>query len=210
MSDLLFWTLVFIVAGVPALLLTRWIVRMLERRRSDFAYRMVEAMHAEQPRPDARARLIRMGKFALLLPIWPLAATALLVDLAKNPRGFNSVAFDEQSRFLAHGYLTEPITIQAAQDRETIPDPRGERPRQPFGYLWQTWQRFLAVREPGAELWAYEVPLEHSKNSNWVISAYSRGYCWVRDKKILHEFAVEGMSAKPFGDTEDPTSIRDV
>lgn len=210
MNDLLFWALVFILAGIPALLLTRWIVRTLERRRTDLAYKLIEAMHAERPKPDTRERLISMGKFALLLPIWPIAATALLVDLAKSPRLLPEMTFDEQSLFVAHGYLTESVTIRQAESRETISDPRGERPKQPFGYLWETWQRFLATREPGAELWAYEVPLEYSKNTNRLISHYSRGYCWVRDKKILHEFAVEGVSAKPFGDAEDPTDIRDV
>lgn len=210
MNDLLFWTLVFIVVGIPALLLTRWIVRMLERRRTDLAYKLIEAMHADRPNPTARERLISMGKFALLLPIWPIAATALLVDMAKSPRQFPNMTFDEQSLFLAHGYLTERVTIEQAETRETIPDPRGERPNQPFGYLWETWQRFLATHEPGAELWAYEVPLEHSKNTNRLMSAYARGYCWVRDKKILHEFAVEGVPAKPFGDRENSTEIRDV
>lgn len=190
----------FIAVGIPALLLTRWIVRTIERRRrSDFVNDMMDALHADREKPSAWEQLLTVGKFALLIPIWPIASAAVFIDVFRRPRQFSRHEHDEQTEFVAYGYLKEQVSVDEAQKRETVLDPCGERPSQPFGHLWETWQRFLAIREPGVELWAYEAPVEYHKNSGEPITAYSRGYCWVRDGKILQEFAVEGFGAKPFG-----------
>jgi hypothetical protein len=200
MSSVLLWALAFIALGIPGLALTRLIVQAIERqRRTEFVNNMMDAIRKKQPKPGIRKRLSRMGKFALLLPIWPIAAAAVLVDAIRTPRASPRYEHDEQTEFIAYGHLKERVSVQEAENRETVVDPRGERPPEPFGHLWETWQRFLQTSEPGAELWGYEVPMEHSKKSQIMITPYSRGYCWVQEGKILHEFPVEGYAAKPFG-----------
>jgi hypothetical protein len=200
MSSVLLWALAFITLGIPALALTRLIVDAIERKRhTEFVNNLMDAIREGKPKPSLRKQLLSMGKFALLLPIWPIATAAVLVDAIRTPHTSPRYEHDEQTEFMAYGHLKERVSVQEAENRETILDPKGERPPEPFGHLWETWQRFLQTSELGAELWAYEVPMEHSKKSRVMITAYSRGYCWVQEGKFLHEFPVEGYAAKPFG-----------
>ncbi len=88
MTDALVWIAVFLATGVPALLLTRWLVIKIERRRkSPFVNDMLDAIRADQPRQDWRKQLLAAGRFGLLLPIWPLATAAVLTDLMLKARG---------------------------------------------------------------------------------------------------------------------------
>ncbi len=195
MTDALVWIAVFLATGVPALLLTRWLVIKIERRRkSPFVNDMLDAIRADQPRPDRRKQLLAAGRFGLLLPIWPLATAAVLTDLLLKPGRFNYEHEHREEAFNAEGFLTTRLSVTQAAARETIADPRGDRPDRPFGFLAPAWNLFLTRQQAGCELWAFEVP---AKSPNANTYRYSRGYCWVRAGKIIAEIALEGEPGVP-------------
>ncbi len=194
-TDALIWIAVFLAMGVPALLLTRWLVIKIERRRkSPFVNDMMDAIRADRPRPDRRQQLLSAGRFGLLLPIWPLATAALLTDLMLKPGRFDRERKDREDAFNADGFLTTRLSVAQAAARETIADPRGDRPHRPFAFLAPAWNLFLTRQQAGCELWAFEVP---AKSPNANTYRYSRGYCWVRAGKIIAEIAVEGAPGVP-------------
>lgn len=108
--------------------------------------------------------------------------------------------FEDDQEFTAYGFLKKPVSIDEAERLETVTDDTGDWPAAPFGYLWETWKRFLLVRNPDSELWAYERPREYSLNGEILMFDYSRGYCWVKNGKIEAELAVEGGAGYPFID----------
>lgn len=112
----------------------------------------------------------------------------------------NNDNFEYEEEFAAYGFLKRRVSIEEAERLETLTDDTGDRPVAPFGYLWNTWKRFLLVRGPGSELWAYERPRQFSLDGEVMLLDYSRGCCWVKDGKIEAEIAVEGDAGCPFVD----------
>ena len=200
MNQLPLWITVFFALGIPVLVATRWLVMAIERRRrTDFVNGMMDALEEQKPKPTVKTRVRDIAKFALLIPIWPIAATAVIGDLFIRTERRLTIDRDDQSDFLAHGKLTRKVTVIEAEGLETANDPRGERPSVPFGYLWASWREFLKTKEPGAELWSYEKNSDISQTTHLFNRNYSRGYAWVKNGKILHEFAAEGVPGRPFG-----------
>jgi len=190
MSEAFIWITVFLSIGLPALLATKWLVIWLERRRrSAFVNDMMDALQTDQPKPEFRQRLIAAGRLGLLLPIWPLAAAALLTDVVMDRKpSFDDLPHPDEA-FNATGFLTQRLTVPQAEVLENIPDPRGERPARPFGHLAEAWNLFLIREQSRCELWAFERPEGKTNGFN---DRYSRGYCWVKAGKVIAEIAIEG------------------
>ncbi len=200
MNQVSFWIVVYFAVAVPSLLATRWLVAAMERRRkTGFVNDLMDALNERKPKPTMRSRILEITKFALLIPIWPIAATVVLGDLFICRGSQLAMDPDQQSEFVSYGKLSRPVVVAEAERLETITDPRGERPAVPFGYLWASWRRFLNAGEPGAELWSFERTSDIDTATTLFNCNYSRGYAWVKDGKILQEFAVEGAPGRPLG-----------
>jgi hypothetical protein len=78
--------------------------------------------------------------------------------------------------------LYRPMSIAEVEQAEQYSDPLGRSPTLPFGHLNAAWQRFLAGKPVGAELWAFQDPWTYRTN----------GYAWVRLGKIHSEIVVRG------------------
>lgn len=109
--------------------------------------------------------------------------------------------FEDENEFTAYGFLKKRVSIDEAERLETVTDDTGDWPAAPFGYLWDTWKRFLLIRGPCSELWTYERPRQFNLSGEVLMADYSRGYCWVKDGKIEAELAVEGCASYPFMDS---------
>jgi len=203
MTQFPLWIVVFVALGIPVLVATRWLVMTIERRRrTDFVNGMMDALADRKPKPTVKSRVRDIARFALLIPIWPIAATAVIGDLFIRTERRLTIDRDNQSDFIAHGKLTRKVSVIEAERLETANDPRAERPSVPFGYLWAGWREFLKAKEPGAELWSFEKSSDIDNATNFFNRNYSRGYAWVKNGKILHEFAAEGAPGRPFGNRE--------
>jgi len=201
MNQAPFWIVVFFAVAIPVLVATRWLVVAIERRRrTRFINDLMDALEEEKPKPTVQTRIRDIAKFALLIPIWPIAATAVIGDLFIRTEKRLTIDRDEQTDFVSYGKLTRKVSVIEAERLETANDPRAERPSVPFGYLWTSWREFLKAKAPGAELWSYEKNSDIGKATNFSNRNYSRGYAWVKNGKILHEFAAEGAPGRPFGD----------
>jgi hypothetical protein len=200
MNQVPFWIVVYFTVGVPVLLATRWLVTTIERRRrTRFVNDLMGALKERKPKPKMQSRIREITKFALLIPIWPIASTAVIGDLFICTGCRLAMDPDQQSEFVSYGKLLRPVAVAEAERLETISDPCGERPAVPFGYLWASWRGFLKAGEPGAELWSFERTSDVDKATSPFNCNYSRGYAWVKDGKILHEFAVEGAPGRSLG-----------
>jgi len=195
MTDTFTWFAVFLAIGLPALLLTRWLrIKLDRRRRAGLVEAITDGINPSETKLKLRERLATAGHFGWLLPIWPLAVSALLSDFVMKRIAGHDDETDLRETFKAKGFLTQKVTVRQAETIETIPDHRKERPARPFGYLAEAWILFLSRQQTGSELWAFERPQGIKKGFD---HRYSRGYCWVNAGRIIAEIAVEGSPGTP-------------
>ena len=95
-------------------------------------------------------------------------------------------------------HLLRKVSVQDALAASTVVDPLGRVPALPFGHLNKNWQSFLDAKQPGWQLWQFEVPgvVSGSRQRNqpqWALPRGRKaGYAWAtRWKRIEREFVTE-------------------
>jgi hypothetical protein len=129
MTQFPLWIVAFVALGIPVLVATRWLVMTIERRRrTDFVNGMMDALADRKPKPTVKSRVRDIARFALLIPIWPIAATAVIGDLFIRTERRLTVHRDNQSDFIAYGKLTRKVSVIEAERLETANDPLSALP----------------------------------------------------------------------------------
>ncbi len=78
------------------------------------------------------------------------------------------------------GWLKQKTTIEKAEQKHLVSDPRlGPKPV-PFGFINDDWEKFKAGMRPGDELWEFESP-----PPSWADLAGRAGLCIVREGRII-------------------------
>jgi hypothetical protein len=108
------------------------------------------------------------------LCIWPLAIYLIIQDYFQIPR--NELRDDPQLFSVKPADLTERLTINEIERRETYLDPLLAVPALPFGHLNQRWKDFTSSHSADDELWAFTANWE----TDWGGKELRKGYVSVR------------------------------
>lgn len=80
--------------------------------------------------------------------------------------------------------LIESIEISTIEARETVRDPLGAAPQQPFGFLNSLWLQFREGLKDDEKLWSFK----STNKTGFFVNEMYRGYARVKGSEIEHHF----------------------
>lgn len=147
--------------------------------KSELATSIQDALHPE--RKTLRYRFLEK----LVVPVlasgavvvgWPVAIWMKLKDMRESKNVEEIDPFAEPREFeLQMGDLKEKHDLEWIEAKETIIDPLGAVPSNPFGHLNSVWQEFLRKSPEGCEFWSFKSTCK----SQWGDEETREGYAAV-------------------------------
>lgn len=156
-----------------------------------FRTRMNPFVEAEES--GAQRYLIPALALTAIFLFWPVMLWMLIYDKLRPERRSSSLLdLDEPADFkVSPDQLRTRVSVATVEAHETVSDPLGAAPRQPFGFLNARWQEFLAAGGAEDELWSFE--------ATWS-GATRTGYARVRAGEVI-SFFHSGWRLEDKGDT---------
>ena len=162
------WLAVYL--GIGVIVLGAILPAYLRERPSKWARLMMEEIQPE--RRSIRNRLL--GDFVapalaavFVVVVWPVALVFIIRDHLKRraqQSDDDDMNDNEQEDPVDPGWkvgvehLGQPVSAEEIVARERVDDPLGAVMQAPFGFLHFRWVDFITLRQPGDELWTFEVP----------------------------------------------------
>ena len=196
-TDLKFWVITYLAAGLVFLLVARLLVKIFYKdKRSEFVKEMMSAIENDKSPAEKRRKFFKnIAIGGLAIAVWPLTFTILLNglrDSRKNDRDLN-----EEPQFMCKSKdLLEIVNALEVEANSKILDPMGRVPDLPFGHLNKGWRRLRRKVRPGDVMWSFKTsgyaPSRdgrgpHYHGSHNVVS----GFAIVRNKQIVAEFLTQ-------------------
>ena len=135
----------------------------------------------------------------LVILVWPIALFMVIKDAFTGRSEKLTTAGDKF--IVSEQDLLEKLSIEEIEERETVHDPLGAVPKEPFGHLSPEWQRFKENLQPGDLLWSFESSYDSAwqtveTRSGYVVSSASRlGPHFLTHRKVTADHCEERASS---------------
>ena len=153
---------IYLGTGLAALVVLRVASGIIQKRTKANASEdeFLTLLAAKQPVKSNRQKLVEgaefLGLLALFVLFWPFILLLYLVfKLNGSEESWEPKPEDAFECKL--NCLRQKVTPEMAEAEAMVTDPKGRVPAKPFGHLNDGWKRFLALGQPGFELWTFTI-----------------------------------------------------
>lgn len=203
-TDLWLLVIAYLVFGAVLIVSMRYFNLVIRNKqsKSEFAHDLMEAFKQDHPELNKSTIDKEQLFFTIIVClIWPLAMLLLIIE-SLFPKLFENkpMPYNPEDDFeCKRNHLVKKTTPEEAEVDSRIHDPLGRTPTGPFGHLEPGWRSFLALHEPGFELWSFKVPgnfnsfkAKKDNGREWSVPQDEKiGFAWVHKGKIKAEFLTE-------------------
>lgn len=170
------WTAAYLMIGALSLGVVLRSHRLQVRRANEWKLGLLgdSAAYRERKDPWLTRILVPVLAGAAIVVAWPFALTML----ARRTRDSTLDMEDPHKPFSVRPeFLVFPLEVEEIEQRETVMDPFGAVPAQPFGHLHAQWVALRSGLAPGDAVWSFL----GDWTDDWSRTYECAGYVAVRD-----------------------------